>query len=202
MLSLHSLGLSINGKSIFKNLSVTLLPSSILYLQGDNGAGKTSLLRMLAGIQKPSSGKITIGKDQTPLRYIRKPYCNYIGHQFAIKPELSVYENISFFSKLYGTETLLNAAITYMGLERKLDSKCYLLSAGNQKKVAIARLLACRSKLWLLDEADSNLDQETKNKLLHLIISHADSGGIVVITTHSTPEIKSAQFINLNQYKN
>jgi heme exporter protein A len=102
MLSLHSLGLSINGKVVFKNLSLTLLPSSILYLQGDNGAGKNIFAEnALLAYKKPSSGHITIGKDENSHCVIlKKPYCNYIGHQFAIKPELSVYENISFFLKI------------------------------------------------------------------------------------------------------
>lgn len=202
MLSLHSLGFSINENELFRGVSMSFLPSSIVYLKGRNGAGKSSLLRMLADIQQPSSGKITFSKDSLPLAMLKKPYCTYIGHRYAIKPELTVFENISFWSKLYNSEILIDAAIMYFGLQNILSTRCLELSAGNQKKVALARLIACQSKLWLLDEVDSNLDNEAKKKLMHLIISHADNGGIAFLASHDEPEIKTAQIIDLNNYYN
>ena len=72
----------------------------------------------------------------------------------------------------------------YFGLQNILSTRCLELSAGNQKKVALARLIACQSKFWLLDEVDSNLDDEAKKKLMHLIISHADNGGIAFLASH------------------
>ena len=90
----------------------------------------------------------------------------------------------------------------YFDLQNILSTRCLELSAGNQKKVALARLIACQSKLWLLDEVDSNLDDEAKKKLMHLIISHADNGGIAFLASHDEPEIKTAQIIDLNDYYN
>jgi heme exporter protein A len=201
MLSLHSLSFVLENKIFYQNISMTILPSSIVYIQGKNGSGKTSFLRMLAGIQLPNAGKITFSKESLPITQLIKPYCTYIGHRFGIKSELTVLENIEFWAKLYDSEQLVNAAIVYFSLQDVVDTKCYELSAGNQKKVALARLLACQSKLWLLDEVDSNLDTVNKQLLLNLIVSHADNGGIVFITSHNSPEIKSAQILNISEYE-
>ncbi len=201
MLSLHSLGFTLEGQELFKNISMSLLPSSIIYLKGQNGSGKTSLLRMLAGIQTPTNGNITFSKNSHPISSLAKPYCTYIGHHFAIKPELTVLENLEFWSKIYNSAELINAAIIYFCLQNVADKRCYELSAGNQKKVALARLVACQSKLWLLDEVDSNLDSVNKQLLLNLILSHADNGGIVFIASHTSPEIKSAQILDISDYK-
>jgi heme exporter protein A len=201
MLSLHSLSFILENKTFYQNISMTILPSSIVYIQGKNGSGKTSFLRMLAGIQLPSTGKITFSKNSLPITQLNKPYCTYIGHHFGIKLELTILENIEFWAKIYDSEQLVNAAIIYFSLQDLVNTKCYELSAGNQKKVALARLLACRSKLWLLDEVDSNLDSINKQLLLNLIISHADNGGIVFITSHHPPEIKSAQILNISEYE-
>lgn len=200
MLSLHSLGFSLEHENIFQNISLTVLPSSIIYLKGRNGSGKTSLLRMLAGIQKPTDGKMTYGKQQTDLSDFDKPYCTYIGHKLGIKQELTVIENLIFWAQLYKTEELINVAIMYFGLEGIINKKCYELSAGNQKKVALTKLIICQSTLWLLDEIDTNLDDRNKKLLMNLIVTHADNGGITFISSHNKPEIKTSLTINLEEY--
>jgi heme exporter protein A len=198
MLSLHSLGFILEDKILFKNISISFLPSSIIYLKGKNGSGKTSLIRMLAGIQPPTQGEITFGKESLSISKLQKPYCTYIGHQLGLKLELTVLENLEFWSKIYNSEELVDAAIVYLNLQSLINKKCYELSAGNRKKIALARLISCQSKLWLLDEVDSNLDEANKDLLLNLIISHADSGGIVFITSHDQPKIKTAQILDIS----
>jgi heme exporter protein A len=200
MLSLNSLSLNIGDKRLFSNISMSFLPSSIVYLTGPNGSGKTSLLRMLAGIQRPTSGTITFSRQSLDIKFLKKPYCTYIGHNTGIKLELSVFENIKFWSSAYNSIQALQAAIHYFSLEPILDTKCYELSAGNQKKVALCRLLSCKSELWLLDEVYANLDQEGRDLLTGLIIAKADSGGVVFISSHNEPEIKSAQVLNISEY--
>ncbi|RTK93238.1 MAG: heme ABC exporter ATP-binding protein CcmA [Rickettsiales bacterium] len=201
MLSLQLLGFFIDEKSIFQNISISFLPCSIIHLKGKNGSGKTSLLRMLAGIQSPSSGTITFGKESLPISYLHKPYCTYIGHQLAIKQELTVLQNILYWAKLYDSEMLIGAALSYFQLQDVIDTKCFELSAGNQKKVALARLISCSSKLWLLDEVDTNLDSSNKEILLNLILTHANNGGIVIFASHNDLQFKTAQIINLDDYK-
>jgi heme exporter protein A len=201
MLSLHSLGFILEGREIYRNISMSFLPSSIVYLHGKNGSGKTSFLRMLAGIQEPSEGTITFSKDSLPISQLAKPFCTYIGHNFALKPELTILENLEIWAKIYHSEELLDAAIFYFSLQEILHTKAYELSAGNRKKVVLAKLLCCQSKLWLLDEVDSNLDSDNKQLLLNMITSHADNGGLVFMSSHNPPDIKSAQILNISEYQ-
>ena len=201
MLSLNSVCIKIHDLTLIRNFSITFLPSAIVYLKGENGSGKTSLLRSIAGIQNLSLGNITFGKNNTPIEHIAKPYCTYIGHKTGIKPELSVIENIEFWAKIYNSYESVSAAIFYFKLEKITNTKCYELSAGQRQKVALTRLLACSSRLWLLDEVENNLDSEGKELLNRLIISKADSGGIIIATSHNEPSIKSALIINIGDYQ-
>lgn len=198
MLSAHKLGFNINNVEIFSDFSFQLTSSTITYLQGSNGSGKTSLLRMIAGIQKPSSGKITYGKKAIDVDLLAKPYCLYIGHNIALKNELSVLENMQFWARFYDSIETVDAAIYYFNLGNILHKKCHELSAGNKQKLALTRLLTCKSDLWLLDEVDQNLDHSNKNILDNLIKTKANSGGLVILTTHETPRIKNANSINMN----
>ena len=201
MLSTNQLGLSIDNNVVFSDISVTFLPSSITYIMGPNGSGKTSFLRMLGGIQKPSTGIVTMGKKPIKAEALTKPYCLYVGHQNAVKMELTVLENIILWSKFYNSPETVAAALYFFKLNDRADRKCYELSAGNKQKVALSRLLACNSNIWLLDEVDQSLDQENRELLDRLIISKADSGGIILMTTHENPRIKSATIINMTDYE-
>ena len=200
MISFNALALNIPGKDLFKTLSLSILPSAIIYLHSPNGSGKTSLLRMIAGIQKPSKGKITFGKDNITIDAMPKPYCTYIGHNTALKLDLTILENIKFWANISGTMELIDAAIHYFQLQKLLSCKAYELSAGERKKVALTRLITCPSQLWLLDEVDVNLDKKNQDLLNNLIITKADSGGIIFLTTHNMPAIKTADIINLQEY--
>ncbi len=201
MLSLNSVSIKIDNNPIINNISMSFLPSAIIYLKGPNGSGKTSILRSIAGIQKISKGQITLGKNNTPIENVNKPYCTYLGHKTAVKPELTVYENIYFWAKIHESQETVDAAIFYFQLQDLVSTKAWALSAGQKQKVALARLFACDSMIWLLDEVESNLDSENKQLLNHLIISKADSGGIVISSSHNDPEIKSAITLNIIDWK-
>jgi len=197
MLSLNSVCINTDKIQLVKDLSVSLLPSAIVYLKGKNGCGKTSLIRTIAGIKQPNSGNITIGKNNTPIEYLPKPYCTYIGHHTAIKSELTLYENLHFWAKSYRAPELIAAAIAYFKLEELASTKCHELSAGQKQKTALCRLICCPSSLWLLDEPESNLDSEAKQLLDNLIITKANSGGIIIASSHCQQVIKSAIIANL-----
>lgn len=200
MLSLESLCFSIPQKTIFRDISLSLLPASITYLTGQNGSGKTSLLRMLAGIQQPSKGKIIyLDQELSSLKH-HKPYCTYVGHKLGLKQELSVIDNLQFWAEMYDSAELVGAAISVFNLQEYRHKKCYELSAGTQKRVALARLIACQSKLWLLDEIDTNLDKDNRKIINNLIITHANNGGIAIISSHNNIEIKTAITIDLSEY--
>ncbi len=198
MLSFEQVTFIIEQKSIFTNISVTFLPSSIVYLQGANGCGKTSLLRMVSNLQDPTSGSVVY--RSLNCKYLKKPYCTYIGHNLGLKSQITVLEHLKFWSTIYDSLETLESSIYYFKLYNILHEKCYRLSAGNQKKVALAKLIACQSNLWLLDEVEANLDQENKELLYNLIISKANNGGVILLTSHSNIDIKSAQIINLQDY--
>ncbi|WP_347939089.1 ATP-binding cassette domain-containing protein [Rickettsia oklahomensis] len=238
MLSLHQLQFNIAQRNLF-DLSLTFLPYSITYIKGVNGCGKSSMLRMIAGIMQPSSGNIyykncninnntqhiseSFRQDEfkgEPAQRIKihkpkhipqnslvssftkyavaKPYCTYVGHNLGLKLEMTVFENLKFWSEIYNSTEALHAAIHYFKLHDLLDEKCYSLSSGIQKVVAVARLIACPSDLWLLDEVETNLSKENRDLLNNLIIMKANSGGIVLLSSHLEKSIKSAQILQLD----
>ena len=200
MITIDSLCFNLEDRCVFKNIMITFLPSAIVLLQGKNGSGKTSLLRMLARIQQPSSGQILFGTKQQPVSFLSKPYCTYIGHNIGVKNELTVLDNIKYWANIFRSETLIGAAIQYFNLHSVLDAKCSHLSEGNKKRVALSRLIVCPSKLWLLDEIDTNLDESNKELLMKLIVTHADNGGLVFLASHTEPPIKTIQTLDLNHY--
>lgn len=200
MLSLNSVSICYDKLCLINDLSVSFLPTAIVYLCGKNGSGKSSLLQTIAGIKKPSKGSITFGKNNTPIEFLPKPYCSYLGHNNAVKAELTVEENISFWAKFYDSAEMIAPAIFYFGLESLSSKRCFELSAGQRQKVALARLMACQSPLWLLDEVETNLDSENTSLFNQLVISKADSGGIIILATHHEQKIKSAISINIDEY--
>jgi heme exporter protein A len=200
MITLQSLGLEIDKKILFRDISMTFLPSSIVMIRGKNGAGKTSLLRIMAGLQQPSHGKLLFGTKQHSFEQLAKPYCTYIGHTLALKNELSVFDNIKYWASLSKMTMLIGVTIKYFQLEGILDVRCADLSAGMKKKVAMSRLILWPSKLWLLDEIDTNLDATNKELLTKLILSHADSGGYSFIASHDWSPVKTISILNLNDY--
>jgi len=198
MLTINNLTFAINERIFFRKFSITLLPSAIIYLQGKNGCGKSSLLKMIADVQQPTSGSIFY--NTSIISELKKPYCTYLGHNLGLKFQLTVFENLKFWAETYDSVETLPSAIHYLNLYDILDKKCYTLSAGNLKKVALSRLIACHSNLWLLDEVEANLDHENKSLLQNLIISKANNNGIVIITSHHQISIKTAQTLLLQEY--
>lgn len=192
ILSINSLEHYVEGRKLFGPLNISFLASSLIWIKGSNGSGKTSLLRILSGIARPYSGRVYY--DTKP-EYSSTNSCNsrdnssygiYIGHELGLKNELTVYQHLEFRSNLYNSIVTLSATIRYLSLENILHKKCYELSVGMRKRVAMASLLCCGSDLWLLDEIDSNLDEGGKELLYKLISCKVSSGGIVVMVSHSS----------------
>ena len=203
ILSFYKLSFLINGQDLLNSLSVSFLPSAIVHLYGKNGSGKSSLLKIVAGIQEPTCGFVYFGTPKEEQKLLSpnnaiKPYCVYIGHRLGLKPELTVYENLKFWSEIYNSLETFEASIYYFNLQHILDTKCYELSRGNQQKVALSKLLSCQADLWLLDEVEANLDQQNKELLHNLMVLKANNGGIIINASHGSP-IKSAQILNLDE---
>lgn len=174
MISIEDLGFSIDSKKLFSGISLSILPSSLVRINGPNGSGKSTLLKILAGIIKPTNGNIL--KTSMLL--------SYIGHNIAVKDDLTVREQLAFWASLERTEMLIPAALSFMKIENHEYDYCYKLSAGNKQKVAIARLMLSKSMVWILDEADTSLDEKNLEIFKALISTKVQNNGIVIYASH------------------
>ncbi len=181
MLSISNLSFERYFERVFEPVSFDLTAGSLLLITGSNGCGKTTLLRLIAGLLEPSEGKIHL-KEQ-PL---------YAGHNPAIKDDLSVEENIRFWMKFMGTrksdlgDELCEQVIEEIGLTPVALQEGRTLSAGQRKRCSLARLLFCDEAVWLLDEPYSNLDRAGIEMLDRILKSHLDAGGACIMTTHGS----------------
>ena len=182
-------------RRLFRDLSFRLEGGELLYLQGKNGSGKTSLLRMLCGLLPPAAGEIRwrgeaigkLGED------FRRELC-FLGHHNAIKEELTPLENLRASARLAEKaldEDAALAALATLGLAGREDLPCRYLSQGQKRRVALARLVNERRALWLLDEPFVALDTAAVELVAGLIAGHLQRGGLVVLTTHQPVEISA-----------
>ena len=164
---------------LFHGLNMAVQPGQIVWLRGANGQGKTSLLRLLAGLTPPEAGRIEYGAGRERV---------YVAHANALKDDLSVAESLMFLSCLHGFETgaeVHDLALRRFGLHSRRDAPVRTLSQGQRRRVALARLCtAPATALWLLDEPFDALDAEGVDALNSLLGEHAARGGSVVLTSH------------------
>lgn len=201
MLTFDNLSYYRNHKRIFDNLGYTVSLNSCLLLTGKNGSGKTSLLKIIAGIIKPNRGKILWNSEDVKNFYADfTSDIQYIGHKNFLKMNLTVLENLSFYAQLRDTEMLIPSAIRYFNLEEIIDTEIYKLSMGWQKRVLLAKLLCCPSAIWLLDEPTNNLDKKGKELLFNLISSRIRDGGIVITATHDEILLPLGNKLNLEDF--
>ncbi|MDO9012638.1 MAG: cytochrome c biogenesis heme-transporting ATPase CcmA [Gallionella sp.] len=188
MLEVSNLACSRGDHRLFSDLSFALYPGQIMQIQGANGSGKTSLLRTLCGFIIPDDGKISWrGEDVRELDEAYFAEMMYLGHLNAIKDELSALENLRISAGLSGTE--LNekdaiAALRRMGLRGRERLPTKVLSQGQRRRVALARLLVSDAKLWILDEPLAALDVGAVALIQELIAEHLARLGMVIFTTH------------------
>ncbi len=170
---------------LFRDLSFVAAAGQVLAIEGPNGIGKTSLLRMIAGFLRPASGTILIkARESISDPEERGKRVGWLGHQDGAKPQLTPAEVLTFFADLYGSAADVTAALAAAGLERCADLPCQYLSAGQKKRLALARLTLCGRPLWLLDEPLAALDAAGKRFAAGLIAAHCASGGIALAATH------------------
>ncbi len=169
---------------LFQGLGFCLQEGSLLLLKGANGCGKTSLLKMLCGLLPVYSGHVVWNGENTLNNPQFKRDLMMIGHKSAVKQDATVEENIRFWAHYYDTQTLVAAALQFYGLTRFKDVPARELSAGWQRKVALARLIVAPCKLWLLDEPTNFLDEEAVLLTASLIETRVKQGGVVVVASH------------------
>lgn len=184
MLQAHNLTCVRDERTLFSELSFTVSAGDIVQIEGANGAGKTSLLRILAGLSQPEQGDVLW--QQQPIRRQRENWHGallWLGHQPGVKAVLTARENLQFFHAGEAEEKLWQALeeVDLAGYEEVPTAQ---LSAGQQRRVALARLWLSRSPLWILDEPLTAIDKSGVAKLMALFGRHADKGGSVILTTH------------------
>jgi heme exporter protein A len=170
---------------VFTKLSFRLDAGGALVLRGPNGSGKSSLLRLMAGLGRPVSGIIAWnGESILTDRGAHRARLAYAGHADAVKPALTVAENLRFWTGLRDSETDVMAALARLGLERHAEVPGRFLSSGERRRLALATLAASPASLWLLDEPTVGLDTASLSALERLIADHRRGGGMVVLSTH------------------
>ena len=172
-------------------------PGTYVQLTGPNGSGKTSLLRILCGLLAPDEGQITWnGADIRSLAEEYVAQVTYIGHRHGIKDELSGVENLRISNALNGRDISKQRsveALGQMGLAGRESLPARLLSEGQRRRVGLARLLVCDTKLWLLDEVLTSLDKGAVSLVRSLIENHIAGGGIAIVATHQELELSTGR---------
>jgi len=186
---------------VFERVNLNLGEGALVILHGPNGSGKTSFLQIIAGIKAPSEGSVTWnGKNIGAAIRDGEFHLNYLGHDYAVKPELTVYENIEYWAKLSGNTGKIADAITRLGLGEYTNVLCAKMSDGWRKRVALARLIFCDADAWMLDEPYNNLDHRICEELDKIIEEKAKKGGIIMLSSHTLVPIDFADKLNIANF--
>ena len=172
-------------KRLFDGLNFRVTAGQALAVEGANGAGKTSLLRMIAGFLAPAAGRLIVktAAGESDDNEERGKSIGWLGHLDGLKPQLTVMEQLSFFAHLHG-KPADGALLEQVGLARQADLPCRYLSAGQRRRLALARLLVSARPLWLLDEPFAALDRSGQALVGQLMARHCGQGGIIIAATH------------------
>lgn len=192
MLQIESLSCFRQDRYLFKNVNAKVAAGQALHIVGDNGTGKTTLFKILAGLFEEYDGRVITAEAARRL---------YLGHRYAVNDQLTPLENLKFLLKLDEIQPApgqLAAALARFQLSAELDQPCATLSEGQKKRVALARLILTSARIWLLDEAFSALDAPGRSVLSEVCRAHLASGGILVFSSHQgIPEFASASQLRL-----
>ncbi|MCL4767810.1 MAG: heme ABC exporter ATP-binding protein CcmA [Hyphomicrobiaceae bacterium] len=182
-LTVERLAVERGGRRVLSELSFEVAAGEALLLTGPNGAGKTTLLRTIAGFLAPASGRIALAGSSGEQPIAERAH--YVGHTNAVRPTLTVEENASFWARyLGGSDGRVRPALDRFGLASLAAIPTGYLSAGQKRRLALARLLLAQRPLWLLDEPSASLDASSTRVLAGVLDGHVAAGGLVVAATH------------------
>jgi heme exporter protein A len=188
MLEAINLGCIRGDRRLFRGLNFKLESGQVLELRGRNGGGKTSLLRILCGLATPAEGEVRW--NGTNIRKLREEFSSslaYVAHLNGVKDELTALENLLVAERVSGNEQTHQQAeetLSRVGLTNQKHLPTRFLSAGQRRRLALARLLASNADVWMLDEILTSLDEAGVNLARDLIVKHVNAGGMAIVATH------------------
>lgn len=189
LITADGLALERGGRLLLREIALSAGPGEALILHGPNGSGKTTLLRALAGLVRPVEGRISRARDEDTA---------FLGHADALKPAETVIEALTFWAGLYGADRLdIEAALTAFAISHLERRSCARLSAGQRRRVALARVAMSKRPLWLLDEPAAPLDAKGRTLLAAAVADHCAAGGAVVAATHIDMGWRDARVMEL-----
>ena len=184
-------------RRIFSGVNLEVGSGETLVVTGANGAGKSTLLKAIAGFLRPAEGTISLeGSGEGGLG----EHCHYLAHDNALKPSLSVRENLLFWQDYLGTGEDVETALERIGLGHTIDLPAGFLSAGQKRRIAIARLLVSKRPVWLVDEPTAALDAASEKMFAKLGADHVANGGILVAATHQELGLKDVLRLDMGAH--
>ncbi len=189
-ITVTDLSVSRGGIAVLSGVSFDVGAGQALILRGPNGVGKTTLLRTIAGLQPALAGQVTPGPDQV----------SYAGHADAVKAALTVAENLAFWASIYGA-ACIDEALSDMALHSLRDRPAQSLSAGQKRRLGLARLLLSDRPVWALDEPTVSLDTDMVQLFARLLARHLGRGGAALLATHIDLDLPSAATLDLTRFR-
>jgi heme exporter protein A len=186
------------GRQVFRGLSFTIGAREALLVTGPNAVGKSSLLRLVAGLLRPQQGRLELAGGEAELTIAEQAH--YLGHLDALKPSLSVAENLAFWGDFLGRGGAKGAtALAAVGLGALAQLPATYLSAGQRRRLSLARLIAVERPIWLLDEPTSALDAAGQAMLAELMRAHLAQGGLILAATHGPIGLERTMELRLGE---